>query len=285
MRWWRRCAACSAADPITGGVLYIQLLFTIYPLLQTPMRSATLHRQTNETDIQLSLNLDGTGQHDLATGIGSAGRPRQRASRPLLWLLAILAADIGLVIFLRGRGSSPQTAGLAPATTPTATEAVAAAPSTPVASPAQTAAPAPSSTPLPERARATRAAAAPTRAPVRSTAPPGVASAPPARAVPSTRQSWLDRAERDRRRAGADRKAQFTIQLELACEIPSLVDAWKHDRPAGTMWVLTTPYNGQTCFRVLWGRYPTREAARRALSGVPRFFSTPRNHPVVTAIR
>ena len=77
----------------------------------------------------------------------------------------------------------------------------------------------------------------------------------------------------------------ITIQLELACEIPSLVDAWKHDRPAGTMWVLTTPYNGQTCFRVLWGRYPTREAARRALSGVPRFFSTPRNHPVVTAIR
>src|SRR5713101_7758427 len=36
----------------------------------TLMRSCTLHRQTNETDIQLSLNLDGTGQHDVATGIG-----------------------------------------------------------------------------------------------------------------------------------------------------------------------------------------------------------------------
>ena len=34
------------------------------------MRSATLHRQTNETDIQLSLDLDGTGQHDITTGIG-----------------------------------------------------------------------------------------------------------------------------------------------------------------------------------------------------------------------
>lgn len=34
------------------------------------MRSSTLHRQTNETDIHLSLNLDGSGQHDLATGIG-----------------------------------------------------------------------------------------------------------------------------------------------------------------------------------------------------------------------
>jgi hypothetical protein len=218
---------------------------------------------------------------DLATGIGSAGRPRPRSSRPLLWLLAILAAGVGVVILLRGRGPSPQGASLAPATTPTVTEVVAA----PVAVTAatETAAPAASNTPVPERARPTRAV--PTRVPLRSTAAPRAASAPPAHAVPSTRQSWLDRAERDRQRAGADRKAQYTIQLELACEIPSLVDAWKHDRPAGTMWVLATPYNGQTCFRVLWGRYPTREAARRALSGVPRFFATPRNRPVVTAIR
>lgn len=36
----------------------------------TLMRAASLHRQTNETDIQLSLNLDGSGQHDIATGIG-----------------------------------------------------------------------------------------------------------------------------------------------------------------------------------------------------------------------
>jgi imidazoleglycerol-phosphate dehydratase len=36
----------------------------------TPTRTSTLHRHTNETDIQLSLNLDGTGQHDITTGIG-----------------------------------------------------------------------------------------------------------------------------------------------------------------------------------------------------------------------
>jgi len=34
------------------------------------MRTATIHRQTGETDITLSLNLDGTGQHDVATGVG-----------------------------------------------------------------------------------------------------------------------------------------------------------------------------------------------------------------------
>jgi septal ring-binding cell division protein DamX len=140
----------------------------------------------------------------------------------------------------------------------------------------------------PERVRPTRTAVAPTRLPVQTTLAtpvPRAAKVPPAPAAPSTRQAWLDRAARDRQRNDADRKAQYTIQLELACEIPSLVDAWKYDRPAGTMWVLTTPFDGQTCFRVLWGLYPTREAALRALSSTPKFFSTPRNRPVVTAIR
>src|SRR5690242_13576946 len=34
------------------------------------MRTATIHRQTRETDIALTLNLDGSGQHDIATGVG-----------------------------------------------------------------------------------------------------------------------------------------------------------------------------------------------------------------------
>jgi imidazoleglycerol-phosphate dehydratase len=34
------------------------------------MRNANLHRKTNETDIQLSLNLDGSGEHSVHTGIG-----------------------------------------------------------------------------------------------------------------------------------------------------------------------------------------------------------------------
>ncbi|WP_338330789.1 imidazoleglycerol-phosphate dehydratase HisB [Commensalibacter sp. Nvir] len=33
-------------------------------------RTASLHRQTSETDIQLTLNLDGTGQSQINTGIG-----------------------------------------------------------------------------------------------------------------------------------------------------------------------------------------------------------------------
>jgi imidazoleglycerol-phosphate dehydratase len=33
-------------------------------------RTANIHRQTFETDIGLSLDLDGSGQHDVATGVG-----------------------------------------------------------------------------------------------------------------------------------------------------------------------------------------------------------------------
>jgi imidazoleglycerol-phosphate dehydratase len=34
------------------------------------MRTSTLTRKTNETDIELSLNLDGSGKHEIATGVG-----------------------------------------------------------------------------------------------------------------------------------------------------------------------------------------------------------------------
>lgn len=34
------------------------------------MRTATINRKTNETDISLTLNLDGSGQHDIQTGVG-----------------------------------------------------------------------------------------------------------------------------------------------------------------------------------------------------------------------
>lgn len=33
-------------------------------------RKATIHRQTSETDITITLNLDGTGQHQISTGVG-----------------------------------------------------------------------------------------------------------------------------------------------------------------------------------------------------------------------
>lgn len=33
-------------------------------------RTATIHRQTSETDIQIALNLDGSGRHEISTAVG-----------------------------------------------------------------------------------------------------------------------------------------------------------------------------------------------------------------------
>jgi hypothetical protein len=249
---------------------------------------------------------------DFATGVGPAERPRPRSGGRWLWLLVLLAAGVGAVIVLRGRGTASRTAALVesptPAPVPTGEAAVLSPMTSPVpteTAPAATAAPntasrgaagtaiaattivAPARAPT---AAATRPPASPipkvaTPRPVPPTTAPQRSTPAPAEPAGSTRQSWLDRAARDRQKANADRRNHFTIQAELACETQTLIDAWKYDRPAGTLWVLTTPYDGKTCFRVLWGRYPSKEAARRALSGVPPFFSSNHNKPVVTAIR
>ena len=241
---------------------------------------------------------------DTSTGVGSLERPRHRSSGTLWILLGMLIAATAAVLYWRARSpsSGAETAPLAIAPTPsptlseqsvepvatsapTASAAVGFATAVPSAVPARpaptrvptsvppTARPSPRSTTKPPTAKPV--AAAPTAAP---RAPASGAAAP------KTRQGWLQRAERDQKSAAADRDARFAIQLELACEVPSLTEAFAHDRPAGTMWVVPTSYRGRTCFRVLWGRHPTREAADRALGAAPAFFSTPRNHPMVVAV-
>lgn len=118
------------------------------------------------------------------------------------------------------------------------------------------------------------------------TALPAARAATPAVVGPLlSREDWIRRAERDRARFAKGRGGRYAIQLELACELPTLADAWKRDQPAGRMWLLTTPYRGRTCFRVLWGHYATKAEAVRAKATVPDFFVTPENHPAVVALR
>ena len=206
---------------------------------------------------------------DMSTGVGAGERPRQRSGAPWLWLLVVLAAAVAGLLYWRSRGpAAPAPAApLATTKTPTAAALVSTAAPAPVVAASATAAPA-ATRPL---------AVSPTSRRPQPTAAPA--------AAPRGRQKWLDRAARDGRRADADRRARFTIQLELVCQEESLSDAWKYDRPSGTMWLLTTPFQDQTCFRVLWGRYPTREAAQRALARAPAFFTTSSNRPLVVPIR
>lgn len=217
------------------------------------------------------------------TEIGAPERAARRPVSPLLWILAALLLTVGVVLLVRGR-----TGGVgAPASVPAPTPA-AGPPETGLAAVPSPAAAAEASPGAPTAAAATAVpTAAPTAAPrPKPTVPAVAAKAAPGAPGPGrdTRQYWVDRAARDAQRLASDRKTRYAVQLELACEVPSLVEAFQHDRK-GSMWLLATPYQGRTCFRVLWGRYPSIEAARRGVSGAPRYFSTPRNRPAVTGVR
>ncbi|MEP6471264.1 MAG: hypothetical protein ABJC28_04550 [Acidobacteriota bacterium] len=223
-----------------------------------------------------------------------------RAARvaPFVWVIVGLAALVGAVLFLRTRGGTSGAPGgatpaaiAAPTAAPAFSETAALAPTAVVAERVPSPAPAAVSTAAPPAAlRPTRRTAppAPSAAPARTAAPkaPAAAAAPmsPAPASLAGRSEWLARAGRDRAKLKSSRTARYAIQLELACEVPSLADAFKHDRPAGTLWLLTTRHGSRECFRVLWGRYPTLEAARRAKTAIPSFFSTPGNHPAVVSV-
>jgi len=255
--------------------------------------------------------LDGT------TGVGAAERPQPRATALWIWVLAALAVAVIALLLWRTRegaggegeagpgpvaavrrtatplGLSATVAAPAEAAEPSPTPMrigptalrAAAAPTSAPPTPARVAA-SPVPSPVPTRAApaARPTAQRPTSAPARAAAPTAPPSPRAAAGAASSRQTWVDRAERDRRRYVQEGKARFAIQLELACEVPSLVDAFQHDR-GGSMWLLTGPFQGRTCFRVLWGRYATREEAARALPRAPSFFSTPRNQPLVVPVR
>jgi len=253
---------------------------------------------------------------DTSTGVGSLERPRHRSNGMLFMVLGMLVAATAAVLYWRSRGpadggegqplavaaaspspTSPETSmetpvaarppapaipvATAPITAPTRVPTVvpSARPTAPPARPTATQAPhSPAAASAP---RSPEAASAP-RSPAATPAPRSSAAA---QARPQSRQGWSAKADRDEKSASSDPSARFAVQLELACEIPSLTEAFAHDQPAGTMWVVKTSYRGRTCFRVLWGRYPDRDAAERGLSAAPAFFSTSRNHPMVVPVR
>jgi hypothetical protein len=207
--------------------------------------------------------------------------PRRRGpGLALFGVLLLLAAIVGAVLWLRSRPVSTTTAGL-PAPTPT--EAPAALPEPTAAAVAE-----PTAAPVTEPTLAappTRAALPPTARPrpeptARASAPP-----PPLPVAGASRSSWDERASRDRRRLVSEPATRYTIQLMLACEVSSLTDAWKHDRPEGTMWLVASTHRGRSCYRVLWGRYPTLEAARAGQDRVPEHFRTRTNRPAVIDAR
>lgn len=205
----------------------------------------------------------------------------------LAGLFVALAAAVGVVLFLRSGGGAAAPAG-------GAQKIVAAASPSPAPQVSATAIPAPTAVPtaVPKPVAAKPAvrptAAQPTKpqaAAARKTPVPKAPPAPTAAAASADRKPWVDRAEASRRRLASEPGTRYAVQLLLACEVQTLEDAFRHDRPAGSMWVMTTDHKGKTCFRVLWGRYATAEEARKAKDGVPQHFVTPGNKPAVIGVR
>jgi len=56
------------------------------------MRTADLYRKTNETDIKVSINIDGTGQYDIDTGIGFLDHMLEQLARHSLMDITLKAA-------------------------------------------------------------------------------------------------------------------------------------------------------------------------------------------------
>ena len=56
------------------------------------MRTADLHRKTNETDIKVSINIDGTGQYEIDTGIGFLDHMLEQLARHSLMDITLKAA-------------------------------------------------------------------------------------------------------------------------------------------------------------------------------------------------
>jgi hypothetical protein len=200
-------------------------------------------------------------------------QPPRRGQGPILIaVFALLAVAVAAVLFFRSRtgggAASVQpertVAALAPTQAPRPTEAP------PPTAPALTAKPA--VVKLTRRAPTARPTLAPTKAPAAATAPP-------------ESKPWLDRAEASRRRLAMEPDTRFAVQLLLACEVPTLEDAFRHEQPPGSMWLLATDHKGRMCFKVLWGRFGTVEEAKKAKDSVPSHFVSSSNRPAVVVVR
>jgi hypothetical protein len=72
----------------------------------------------------------------------------------------------------------------------------------------------------------------------------------------------------------------FTVQFELVCQTSSLAKAVQAG--GANVWFVPISYRGQTCYRVFWGRFPTREAAMAAWVKIPSSIRGAK--PVVVAV-
>jgi septal ring-binding cell division protein DamX len=83
------------------------------------------------------------------------------------------------------------------------------------------------------------------------------------------------------RQFAANPSGKFTVQIALVCQTSSITTAL--DGGGDRIWFTPTTYRGQSCYRLFWNRYETREAAERGIADIPAAVRSGAN-PVVVAI-
>lgn len=194
----------------------------------------------------------------------------------LLWWQARQDAQLALA---QAQTTPPPAAKPAPAPVPTATIV-----ETPTSTaPATGTTPSTISTLATDSATVTTATTATTATPVSVPPPPATTttSAPPATrpAVPATtpssqalpavvrRNDAKSRYDAMAREYAASPSGNFTVQIQILCEASNLEKAIRDG--GDRVWFVPQTIGTRSCYRVFWGRYPTRADAQQALSEIP----------------
>lgn len=74
------------------------------------------------------------------------------------------------------------------------------------------------------------------------------------------------------RKALLPKRSRYTVQLEIACQESTIMEAFQMLNDSPELAVVPLDYHGKACYRVLYGVYPTAEEAQAKRSRLPQDF-------------
>jgi hypothetical protein len=153
----------------------------------------------------------------------------------------------------------------------TATPRVTSTPPKPTPRPTQVArrTPVPAATPAPRRTPIPRSTPAP------SATGPGASSfsaSPGASQARSALEAGQYRQAAEKYRSALPSTRAYSLQLEIICQESSIRTGMRESASNPDYFLLPFRFRGRSCYRAMWGVFPTKLAAKQAFSSVPAFF-------------